>query len=266
MRLNNKNWTISKGIIRGHLHDFNQSNCQDAVHFEVVYDNCFFGIICDGCSSGECSEVGAKLILESLSADLKYCLSVSHIDSPFNNGRGFKDRIPDLFINTCNFIDRNLELISTNEKHTAELINKYWCSTILILAIQGNQGYFISAGDGIFIKDDEIQSIFQNNYPNYIAYNCLENPDKFGVDIDAIKTEFIVREFDISNVKKLMISSDGFETHNENKLSVDNLPISLHNEQWNKKGQVGLQKWINAKHKLGYFSDDCSIVVAERID
>jgi len=68
---------------------------------------------------------------------------------------------------------------------------------------------------------------------------------------------------------KLMIASDGFVHHDKHKLEISrqqnpDLPACLNGQQWGKKGNVGLKKWMNTRHHLGYFADDCFVITAER--
>ena len=149
--------------------------------------------------------------------------------------------------------------IATNIKH-------YWLATIVGFILTDNQNLVFWCGDGIYVIDDELTSIDQNNRPTYIAYNSLHVPDEVGVTLEYIPHNFEYKL--LSSPNKIMIASDGFENHNTDKICTfqeqePEASLDLNGQQWNKKGQFGLKKWMNSRSDRGFFEDDCFIITAE---
>jgi hypothetical protein len=143
-----------------------------------------------------------------------------------------------------------------------------------VLITKDHDGIVFHCGDGVYACDDDLHVIDQNNIPRYIAYHCLRNPEEVGVDPEIIPSAFETDELrtDLSgDAQRIMIASDGFDHHNEQKLSLSRqkhpeLPPSLHGQQWGKTGNFGLKKWMNSRSDKGYFEDDCFIITVERLD
>ena len=265
MKRETKSWAVTGAVKIGHHHHQKGDNCQDAVALASVTDpagtNWLFGIVCDGCGGVENgrNEVGATLLADFCMRELvSYTLEE----------RGVYYSIEYLFRSIQRYIEVNLWPTRT-AREIAGHIEKYWLSTILGFAMHDEFGMIFYAGDGIHVIGDSITRIEQNNQPHYLAYRCIPIPSQFGVSADLIPGYFMIDEFNPKEINRLMIATDGFENHNELKLANarktdPELPPQLHGQQWGKKGQTGLKRWMNSRSDRGYFDDDCAIVVVER--
>lgn len=269
MRVETLNWTVCGASHIGHYHVFSHRNNQDAYiywadpllagekHDRVV------AFVSDGCGEGEHSEVGAKLLVQFLLQETKEL---------FRLGWGPQRIAEMLFRSVIHFINSAVDKYNFNEHERALHIKDFWSATILGVVIDSIKGgVFFHAGDGLFATepDSKILRIDQNNFPNYISYNCLEHPEKFGVTPDVMPTKFEVIPIDLQSTQKIMISTDGFETRNETakvRLIGQKIetPNNLHGDQWDKKGNTGLSRWMNVRFAQGFFEDDCTIITIER--
>jgi hypothetical protein len=271
-RIETNNWSIQGGIVTGHSHLARQSNCQDNISVRVHQLECItpeMGVIasdpsiiaaavCDGCGSSQSSEVGATLISRYITQrSIELIKSGCHVH-----------KIPDiLFQSLPGYLKLQLYLERMdNIIEDAAIINDTWLCSIVALVIHENFGLIFHCGDPVYAIDDKLVVVDQQNEPSYIAYRCLDN--KY-IDPSHVPQSFTTVLFDAAETKKIMISSDGFVTFNKNKFAEakekePDLNTSLHGQQWNRRGNVGLQLWMNTRHQKGYFDDDCGIVVVER--
>lgn len=262
MRKNSNDWSLACGVKAGHHHLYKGSNCQDAAAM-ITAPDIAIGIGCDGCGEGEHSEMGAL-------ATVNFAL---HEASQLHTA-GYRpsEIVQQLFPAIVRFIDMNV-LLTCSARGIVEIANfikHHWLSTIMGVILTCDESIIFWCGDGTFAIDDEaVVSIDQQNQPTYIAYNCLFVPDKVGVSKKDIPVDF--SSMVITPKSRVMIASDGFGNHNKQKLFLSRerepeLPDCLHGQQWNKKGQFGLNKWMNSRSDRGYFEDDCLIITAEALN
>ncbi len=268
MRINTDNWSVSSAVKTGHHHLYKGSNCQDAADFFAT-DEMIAGIGCDGCGEGNYTEVGARMICN---------FALSEISRLHRMGVNPPKIVTTLFGSITRFIDMQVHLACPIEdpQQIAYYVKHHWLATIMGLIITKDyDGIVFWCGDGIYEVGDSYQThheIDQQNVPNYIAYHCLRHPEEVGVDTDIIPTAFekdSLCTYSGGGDKKVMIASDGFNHHNEQKIQISmqkhpELTPDLYNQQWGKKGNFGLKKWMNSRSDKGYFEDDCFIITAER--
>lgn len=272
MRINTDLWTVSAAVKAGHHHMDKGVNCQDAADF-FASDEIICGVGCDGCGSGNYSEVGARMLCNFALSEVSrlHCMRFSP-----------PEIVTTLFGSLTRFIDMQVHLACPVEtpQQIAYYIKHHWLATIMGFIITPDECQLFWCGDGVYaVDDDYTREIDQNNVPNYIAYHCLRNPEEVGVDSEVIPTAFetdtvatgIGVDDDDNGNRQVMIASDGFNHHNEQKLSLSmqkhpELTPDLYNQQWGKKGNFGLKRWMNSRSDRGYFDDDCFIITAERLD
>lgn len=269
MRRNSDDWSVTCGVKAGHHHLYKGANCQDAAVIAAVsatdgFGQIVVGIGCDGCGEGSHSEMGAIAIANFA---LGQCLQ------HHRRRRSPTEILKHLFPAIVRFIDSNIYptkfSYSDQCMEVADFIKHYWLATIMGFILTDEESILFWCGDGCFvIADEAIQYIDQDNAPHYLAYNCLFSPEVVGVTADDIPSNF--DSMVIAPKSKVMIASDGFTTFDPDKLAVarerEDLPDNLHGQQWGKKGQYGLKKWMNSRSDRGYFEDDCFIITAERIE
>lgn len=264
MRITTNSWTVSSGVKTGHGHLFKGTNCQDSADF-FANDEIVCGIGCDGCSEGNYSEVGARML----------CVyALSEVARMHRMGFNLARITDNLFASVVRFIQSQVFHLAGpacyDSFQIAEYIKNHWLATMIGFIVQGDNGVIFSCGDGVYELDGTRILINQNNFPKYIAYQAVKDPEMVGVTAEVLPTTFQVEEFDAARVKRIMIASDGFCHHNERMMEINRqksfcptIPSSL-NAPWGKHGHYGLKKWMNVRSSEGYFEDDCFIVTAER--
>ncbi len=261
MRVDSEHWTVAEAVIIGHAHKYSGRNCQDAAGM-VVHPHLAIGVGCDGCGEGMHSEMGAL----NLSNFVLHEATQLHL-SGFTIA-GIVDR---LFPSVIRFIDINVSLSCPDKstKSVANYIKEYWLATIRgFLVDNDGNGLFFWSGDGVRADDNGLIETEEDNKPRYIAYNCVYNPTLVGVTDDVTPKEFGQEK--IVGATKVMVASDGFNNHNmitlgDPQMKHPELTDNLDGQQWGKKGNFGLKKWMNTRSNFGYFDDDCFIVTAEKI-
>lgn len=182
-------------------------NNQDAYHW-VHGRNCSFAVICDGCSSGQHSEVGAHLISRILSK-----IVVSQADDFLDaNPEGiiavnhsFWKRVEEFVLNDILDITRKM---GTSVSQT---INDFWLCTIIGALITPQSTYVVSVGDGTYMVNDDIYSLHpeEGNSPVYLAYQIsgttltITNPDILHLRVH--------NAFDTENVQRIILATDGID-------------------------------------------------------
>lgn len=164
------------------------------------------GIVCDGCGSGEHSEVGAKIGALLLKARLnEYVSRLCH--------RKFEEVLPDLEIYLERARQDVLAYIRTQVLSfggsMSDFVKNYYLFTVMGFIICADWTAIFSIGDGVFMLNEEtvVTNSGEANEPVYLSYeitgSTLSNQDPENLRFKIrrlIKTE---------KVKRLLIASDG---------------------------------------------------------
>ena len=200
-------------------------NCQDA---GLIKNN--IKIVCDGCSEGKHSEVGAKL----------FC----HLYDVFNLD---KDEM-------ILAISKAFSILAPLFNWNSETVKNYICFTILIVKETNDEFVVYYCGDGFVVvqkKDGDIDFIELNygEYPKYYSYNYTKKENlkyyKDGVSIQEL-------HYSKSEYNNIGIASDGLRyifTDNDVKEKVIDL---LSNNK-----EIALKRFINKNQSI--FKDDITI-------
>jgi hypothetical protein len=195
-------------------------NCQDyGVENEIIK------LVCDGCSEGEHSEVGAKA----------FC----HLaDEGFDIPNSFK-------------------LLTRLFAQSDAVIKDFLCFTILRVKQTEENFYVDYCGDGYVILEDlngdiTFERLNDGEYPKYYAYNyCNPNNLKFYKDgVPILRLEYSKKQY-----KNVGVASDGL------RFIVENDDSALRDEFINllRDGKsVKVKRFINRNQKI--FKDDITIV------
>ena len=255
--LNCGDWVIQGGKVIGHYHENIQRNCQDAYYFSLVNDTCF-GVVSDGCGESQFSEVGSNMIVNYIAKKIRDFIL-------FDEKNPITEIPIELFNNCRAYIRTQLCMTSNDKTLEIENLNNYWLSTISGFIIDKEVTVIFYTRDGFICVNDTLTNLDIGN-PPFLGYNCLLHPQEAGMPENLLRSNFEVEIFDSKTVNRLMISTDGFATVNIDKCKRKNNdnPPSLHEQQWNHKGKIALKLWMNQKRNMGYFEDDCAIIVAER--
>ena len=274
MRITTDQWIISGGAKMGFDHLASRTNCHDAFSVKVI-NPYIVGVICDGCGSGAHSEVGANLMAQYTTNLLA--------DAIYNRWMPDIPRIaPMLFRHLIKFVQRNISegITSSDPLSEAAFINDYWLCTILGFIIAPEKTLIFYAGDGSYrVNDIEQVIVSPNNAPQYLAYNCVSN-DELLTDLSVIPKQFETETFMTNGINRLMIASDGFLTDRKwvrefdsrrgtwgVKNDDDGNPLLLspiQGQQWGLRGETGINRFLNQKADMGYFTDDVALITVER--
>lgn len=209
-------------------------NCQDAgIFIETEGGNGNFALICDGCSEGNHSEVGAKLFTHLVKKSVE-----SSDKGSFEFNENFQ-KIIDLLGND------------------SSAVKNYMCFTTVLLKKQDDIFQVGHCGDGFVILQDDngnisFEELTDGEYPKYLAYNFI---DRSHLSHYTEGVQFSWKQYD-AGYKKVGIASDGLR-YIVNCADKD-LKIKDEFIEILKSGsQVKMQRFINKHHKL--FKDDITL-------
>lgn len=225
-------YTIIQGGIIGRYHLMRRENYQDAIR-STETDRYIIGVVCDGCGSGDFSEVGSNLLsgwmLDSL---------VMYIKSNLN----LENMIQSSIDRTVNKIHLLTNISYNIESDRQKFVENHMLATILGVVIdkKTNTGLAFSIGDGTIVIDDYIHEINQNNAPMYLSYVALNQP---------YKVEYYPIE---SGFERVGLLTDGVEIDRLDKL-------------FNTNKSVKLQRFLNQASEYDQaFFDDATCFLVKR--
>lgn len=231
-----QNYQVRAGQIIGRDHLLRQTNCQDSYAL-IERDHYIIGIVCDGCSEGERSEIGAALGAEYLSQRASQLLDEG---TPTH-------ALPEcLYRDTLTFLE-NLCVLMPDPQRRA-FVQKYLLFTVVGVIITPEMTLLFTAGDGLIAVDNFKAMIDQGNEPTYLAYHLVKShlpswyqlPPGFECHTMA------------QNWQRLAIGSDGFE-------------LELVSDLWGQAHPRALQRklnyWSNQERR---FKDDTTLIVIEK--
>jgi hypothetical protein len=230
--------------IRAHIgqslgldHQLKQRNCQDSYALHESSD-AIIGVVCDGCSEGMRSEVGASLGAHYLAVQAAQLLEQK---------TSLAD-LPDvLYRRLIDYLEHLTEL--SMPPNRVGFVRDHLLFTVLMLIITKEGAVVLSAGDGLILMDEQIECIDQNNMPFYIAYHLL--PDALPPSFQ-MPQGFQVRT--VTQWQHLAIASDGFV-------------LDLLSNVWGMSHVRGLQRKMNVWAEQGrHFRDDATLITIERVN
>jgi len=236
------NWIVNKASIIGRDHELAKRNCQDFCEFKQTED-VIAGVVCDGCSEGKFSEVGATLLGKLILDRLAHC-------SKFEDSGlvGFY-----IQVEIKNFISSLMSFFCESEDEKVRFVVDHLLATLLFCYITNENVFIGNAGDGVIIKDDNVNIIDQNSQPYYPAYRSIK---KEYLTVKDSSVGFITAE-QITNLRRIVIGSDGIiPLINQNKV----------NELFGTKARQLQRKFNVWSDKDKMFYDDASCIVFERIE
>ncbi len=186
------------GSIIGRNHILVGKNNQDA--YRVVSREQFIvAIVCDGCSAGRHSEVGAKIgvrmISEEIAALLEGGLTISEPEFWHRLKHNLLQKLKD-------FVAIASGCVELSKSATMEFVNDYLLFTIVVAIVTPKETITFSIGDGAIAVNGKFTEIppYADNAPPYLAYG-LYNPEAINFEIrDRLPT---------SELESLLIATDG---------------------------------------------------------
>lgn len=231
-------------IGRGHLVDL--VNRQDAIALfdgQINAKRTVIGIICDGCSEGTTSEVGANLasafLVRETSSLLEQGVPVSVVPNV-------------LYPELLNFLRQVCSAYPfANPADYVTFIKNTLLFTVVGFVLTEVETVVFTAGDGTIVVNDQPIYIDADNRPSYPAYHLVDrsvldhqaSPLPEGFDSSVYKT---------SDLLHLAIGSDAWKEEQD-----------LIDQIWGFYHPSGLQRRINKWSKDHRFRDDVSIITVE---
>ncbi len=171
-------------------------NNQDAYAWRQLPNDTVVAVVCDGCSAGDHSEVGARLValkLVEIVASKLATHAVTHL--PWKTIQGE-------LVTYLSEIARPLGL------PIAAIVEQCFLSTIVGAAVTPDTAVIFSIGDGIWATDGMFYTLgpFPDNKPPYLAYTLTGSPV---TDFRPELLQFAVETIADPNVKTVLIGSDG---------------------------------------------------------
>lgn len=196
-----ENFEIAGGSIIGRDHIQTSKNNQDAYYYENNEHYCL-GIVTDGCSNAQYSEVGAQLAVRTLAKAIRMHYKILNME---NGNLMFFDLIKNKLLSQ---IDITSSLMTYDKQ--PQIINEYFLFTIIGFIIYNDKVHYFWAGDGVIIKYGEISGIQdliinQDNEPRYIAYSLTKNREKYKPELE-YRTVILT-----DDLKSIIVGSDGIK-------------------------------------------------------
>jgi len=198
-------WQIGAGTAPGFHHWRAYRNNQDAVVVNSR-ENALVATVCDGCSQGACSEVGAQLMARFFSQR-----AMTMIQANENNRFWFLAEAADrqVFLNTLlcsgeHYLD---SLITGLQGDRTSQIQSMFLFTVLALIITPVVSFVFGMGDGVFQINNDYREIDEHNTPLYFGYRLLPS----GL-LDLDRDSLVFREhaaLPTRQVNTVILASDG---------------------------------------------------------
>lgn len=228
---------VRLGQVMGRDHLLRGANCQDGKAL-VEARGYFAAVLCDGCSEGERSEVGARAAAE---------FAAAHVGRLLANGTAVQDVPRLLYPALINFLREFV--LAVKPANAAHFVLDALLFTVLGVAVRGDEAILFAAGDGTLVMDGQIFQRDENNTPRYIGYHLLDASTRGNL---IMPETFAVYEPE-PTWERLAIATDGFE-------------VDLFPQVWNIPHPRGLQRRMNVWWSQEMrFRDDATLVTLERV-
>lgn len=239
---------IRSGSVIGREHVRLWKNNQDGVRIgTITMENVtyYYGIICDGCSSGENNEVGANLLAQYLCSEIQMSLLV---------GTNIRDIPSALYPRAIGYLRSIASLTSVGDPcQNISFITNHLLCTVMGFISDEKTAIIFHAGDGAYVIGNSATWIDQDNRPMYLAYHLVDR--KF-LDLQGgeLPQGFETVSIDLSFDKRFAVCSDGI---------TDKAVPFL----WGHDHELGLQRKLKVLSRKDIpFVDDCSAIAVEVID
>lgn len=193
---------ITGGSVAGRDHRHSLRNSQDAYHCDERR-GVIAAVVCDGCGSGEHSEVGAQL---GARLAVEEILRNYHRD-PFDFGfaSGTKGIDGALGRIQRSILAKIQLLADAMGGSFTENIGEYFLFTLVGAIVTETGTFIVSCGDGIFgLNGDVTRLTSKDNKPDYIAYGLVES----GIPAPKLTVQAIQPTVEVAS---LIVGTDGCE-------------------------------------------------------
>lgn len=244
------NFQIRTATFAGSKHRRLGINNQDSMRYDSLVINgksYLFGVVCDGCSGGQRSETGAHLMTTYIANEIPAILQL---------GLPLQDVPQALFTRCIGYLSAITAQTTVGDPlKRAIFVRDHLLCTIIAFIADDDQIIFFSAGDGVFVINDEFIQIDQDNKPSYLGYHLVDRAyliDKGGM----LPKGFNVLCRPLVELDRFAICSDGMLKEAVNALWGIYEPDNLLAVQ--RKLKVLSLRTLD-------FSDDCTVIVVQKI-
>lgn len=191
---------LAAGTIIGRDHRETGKNNHDAMSWLQTGD-CIIAIVCDGCSAGAHSEVGAKIIARMLIESVRRLLLLQ--SCTLENHDRWWERIRLDILAQLRVL--GLQLGPDLERVAGE----YFLSTTLACLITPDITCVVTIGDGVVAVNGQVQTLgpFPRNEPPYLAYSLFD-PSHISVEPADLRFK-IIAAMPTDSVQSLCLGTDG---------------------------------------------------------
>lgn len=203
-----KVFEIAAGSITGNDHRWSGKNNQDAFAY-CQDENKIIAVVCDGCSQGKHSEVGAKIGAKIITRNIQDNIKPFFRYTP-------EEAIEASRVETLHQI-RELALgMRMEEDSFSQLVVDYFLFTVIGVVITPKTTVIFSIGDGLYAINGMMFRLgpFPNNEPPYLAYDGLVNSSLGQTNPDLLKFQ-INESVPTEQVNNILIGTDGVVNLND---------------------------------------------------
>lgn len=243
-------FSVKSGLITGRNHLVYGLNCQDSIltkEFVLKEKTYYIGAISDGCGEGKRSEVGAHLAVSYL-VNKTYELILSNTEE--------EDIPPLLFrglVETLGNLKNSVLSHNSSAEEDVNFIKEHLLFTALGYLITPSLCLIYALGDGVVLLNDFIDIRDENNHPNYIAYNLIDER-YLKKSRRPLPKLFDVYRIPTTSLERLAIGTDAWE---------DELGVLV--SLWDEKICKNVQRTMNVlSSKEKRFKDDGAIIIVKR--
>lgn len=178
-------------------------NNQDAIAL-IERDELLIGVVCDGCSKGDHSEVGAKLGAKLLSSIIDRRLGrIGDITTP-EIAEKFWEQVRQDFLAQI----RVTSLTMAGDGSLSDIIAEYFLFTVMAVVMTHSMTQVVCIGDGLYALNEKVVTIepFSGNYPPYPCYDLIDS--LFSDKREMLRFQLL--EFTpTKNVQAVLLGTDG---------------------------------------------------------
>jgi len=167
-------------------------------------ENLYTAVVCDGCSGGTNSEVGANLTARLVTQQIHENVSAGRLpnqDVTDDQSEGrFWQKIRE------NVLAEIRVLANKMGGNFSQTINDYFLTTVLGLLVLPETTYVFAVGDGLCAVNDQLQDVTASagNTPPYMTYALLNQQSFSEGDL-----QFTVRGWKTKEIDSVLLGTDG---------------------------------------------------------
>lgn len=259
---------LAGGSVVGRDHRVVPKNNQDAWYI-TTQDECFVGVVCDGCGSGNFTETGARIGASIIAKSMLRRAVFYHPSWYYVPGL-----LGEVAIDLLSTVHTLASAMAEDPDYYHDVILDYFLFTISGVVCDGERIAFFGLGDGVFMINGEVVSNpqYPGNAPPYLAYNLLGENRKLGWETERLPVE---------RVESFLVGCDGTRDlmracAEDRTLPGMDLPVGDVSQFWETDAFFSNRAALSRRLKLigrdwpardpehGLLADDTTIIVGRR--